>query len=358
MPIRKLSPNDALQLVKPCTESNNQFAWLLFDCLEKNTVFSPISIAYILSLLHLGAVGETERQISDVKRKLSVQELAAMVSLFNSDIIKMANAVIVNKTMQVKVDYLQMVGDLAKIILEDFSNPISIANQTNAFVEMNTNGLVKDILKPEHISMDTLIVLINTLYFKTVWKSQFNKTFTRKEYFNNTKNTVDMMRVTGDFPYFTNSDLQIVKLPYEGDQFCMGFILVKKDRQIKTLDLPAVLQNSFRTREVEVNIPKFTITSEVDVVPGLQKLGITRLFDSGKSELDKIGGSGTFVSAIKHKVTVIVDEAGTEAAAATAAVVMRKCMSYPELFYADRPFVYFIEHIPTGTLLFIGDKSV
>lgn len=357
-----LSTVECIQNVSNLGKSNNTLAWKLFSALEKDSVYSPLSIAYILSLLHSATVENSEKQLTDLLGvKYTLNDFKALMSLFNTDIVKMANAIIVNQSVKIEDSYMDFVGELALLSQENFSNPNAVARKVNDFISANTNDLIKDVLDPSVISSDTLMVLINTLYFKTVWDKQFKKYMTRTELFNKVSN-VEMMTTTGNFPYYGDETVQIMEMPYKGKQFSMGFILANDEKILGELpeDLLVLPEDlsvlPLESEYVEVHIPKFTHRTKIDLIPVLTQLGVSDIFDS-KSRMDLMY-QGAFVSTVLHEAVVIVDEAGTEAAATTVAVCTRECsrvITPFKIFNANRSFVYYIKHIPTNTLLFVGD---
>lgn len=345
-------------------QSSNILAQKLFNTFEEKSVYSPLSIAYILSLLHFGAVENTDKQLTDLLAvKNSLENLFIASKTFNTSIIKLANAIVINKCMPVKQEYLDIVGKLAFVSNADFSNAQVIVTQVNSFIEKNTNNLIKDVLKTDMIGIDSIMILINTLYFKADWTHQFKKKNTRQEKFNiGSTNTsdVDMMTNTKYYPYFEDSNVQQVELPYKGMEFCMGFVLPNVNNNNMNVCGQYLENTKFESGYVEVHIPKFTQRKNLDLIPSLQKLGLTDIF-CNKSRMDNmIDVPGTYarVSTMIHEAVVIVDESGTEAAAVTVAVMRMECMMIkpdPIVFNANHSFVYYIKHKPTNTLLFVGD---
>ncbi|XWV24548.1 serine proteinase inhibitor [Tupanvirus deep ocean] len=352
-----------LSVIEPATnihQSSNVLAQKLFNTLDDNCVYSPLSIAYIMSLLHLGAVGNTEKQITDLMViKNSIEDLVSCSKLFNKDIIKLANAIIVNKDMPVKTEYLEMVKNLALVTNEDFSDGSAIVRKANAFIENNTNNLIKNVLEDGMIDMQTIMVLINTIYFKAKWDSPFKNTKTYKDKFNSCLDA-NIMTNTKYYPYFEDHSVQIVELPYKGKDFCMGFVLPKESLTIDCCSDYLGRCNLTSSRYVEVHIPKFTQRKNLDLVPVMKSMGVTDMFclASRLDNMIQVADKYAYVSTMIHEAVVIVDEDGTEAAAVTVAVCrMESCciQPVPVVFRANRSFVYYIKHIPTNTLLFIGD---
>jgi serpin B/serpin B11/12 len=355
--VRPVRPEQSTHTLQEFSKSNNSLACKLYDVMEDESVLSPLSIGYITSLLHLGSVAGTENELTALMgRKNSLEELRAVFDLFNSDVVNLANAILVNKNMPIEKKYLEMMQLVALVSNEDFNNAQAVTDKGNNFIEKNTRGLIKNIIKTDFICPDVVMVLINVIYFKTLWEKQFKAKNTRDALFNGNQR-VRMMQVTHDFPYFENEWVQQVEMPYKGNQFCMGFILPKKE----TADLKDCLMNFHLLQKTatEVHIPKFTHRKNIDLVPLMNKLGVKHLFSSKDARLDAMTPvSSTHVSKMIHEAVVIVDEDGTEAAAVTVAVCrMESCCvkPQPKIFNANRRFTYYIRHMPTNMLLFVGD---
>ena len=323
-----------------------------------NFIFSPLSIAYIMSMLHAGAYGNTEAQLTKVLgRKSTMQDLSTAYTLFNGPGIKMANAVLIKAGVSIDPEYLQMAQRLALVSNEDFNNRAAIAYKVNSFVEKNTNGLIKNIFNENIINYRTFMILINTLYFKMKWRHPFEKYSTRLENFNG-RSQVNMMRQTEYFPYYEDSFVQVVELPYTGE-YCMGIILPWDKGSTANYAYPLTNTKTYQNAYVDLRIPKFTHRRNIDLIPMLQKLGVTDLFDSQHCRLDRMSYEPAYVSNMVHEAVVIVDEVGTEAAAATICM-SDNCLSsepQPIVFNANHSFIYYIKHSRTNTLLFVGEYA-
>jgi serine protease inhibitor len=159
------------------------------------------------------------------------------------------------------------------------------------------------------------------------------------------------------FPLFKDSKVKAMEMLYQGGEFAMGFILPHSNEDLGMIDVPhyAAKFNECSPEEVEVSIPRFTQEKELNLIPILNRLGVKDLFNMD-ARLDNLSPDPAFVSLMKHKSVVIVDEKGTEAAAVTIALVMEKCLPRePEKFCLDRPFKYYIRHLPTGMIMMVGD---
>ena len=345
--ISSLNPDKSSQ----CSFTDETFIKKLSENLEPNSVFSPLSIAFILSVLQLAARGESLKQIISVlKRETTDQELFIIKNCFNNDIITLCNMMLINDKFSINKDFVGKISTIAKIKSVDFSNGKNVADLANNYIETNTKGLIKNVLSEDQITPSSILVLINCIYFKAQWKEAFDDGLTTKEFFNNNKE-VDMMMITSVFDYGENDYCQVVELPYKNEEFVMGFILKK----VPTTDPSKKVPLMNKTR-VEVSIPKFTHRSKLDLIPTMKELGLINIFDSRKSELD-LASNTTYVSTLIHEAMVIVDHIGTEASAVTVAVCNNEsCCKKPDpiIFNANRTFDYYIKH-KSSVIIFSGN---
>jgi len=156
------------------------------------------------------------------------------------------------------------------------------------------------------------------------------------------------MTQTDFFPYYENGEVQILQMPYYNMDYTMGFILSKEDEIILT-NLSKIISNDFSTTQVEVHIPKFTHRTKLDLTTVLQKIGLGDIFVQC-ARFDEISDHGLYISLMIHEAIVIVDE--NESSIPTNPSIT---VSNPIIFYANRPFIYYIKHMPTDTILFIGN---
>ena len=322
----------------PIIFTDERFVTDLMQKLDSNAVCSPLSIALILSLLQLASGGKARYQIMSALRKdTTIEELQSINSLFNTDIISLANLMIINKAFKINKQFVQEVSTIANIQNVDFTQKAEVVANANAYIEDQTRGLISNVIQPDQIKVNTIMILINSIYFKAKWEKSFNEKMTVDQLFNQTK-SIKMMNITNYFPYGENDYCQMLELPYTGREFFMGFIL----RKNLDADYVLPLMNNCR---VKVSIPKFTHRSKIDLIPCMKKLGIIDLFD-GASPLPGISNE-VKVDGLSHEAVIIVGEDGTEAAAVTVASVKKEClMREPkcEIFNADRTFDYYIRH--------------
>ena len=356
MDINELSNN--LENNPLISQTNNTLCIKLFDKLGKGIVFSPISITLILSLIHLNSYDKTNNELTSLfGYKYRLGELKSIYKTFNNNIIKMTNTIIINNKYKVNNKQLKSIQKLALIEYNNFNDKQLIVNNVNRYVSNNTNSLIKNVLNGDMISNDTIMILINTIYFKANWLNKFNEENTSKMIFRGRNEMkVDMMYQNSKFKYFETNDLQMIEMPYSDYNYTMGIVLPKND-DIINLNLGQLQYNisCLKNEKVKLYLPKFEHRMKIELVPILRELGVNELF----TENAKLGiVENAFVSKIIHEAVVIVDENGTEAAAFTAALLTENCArpnSKDEIiFKADHPFIYYIRHLPSNIILFYG----
>jgi serpin B len=398
-------------------EANNAFAADLYAKLsaaEGNLFFSPFSIETALAMTSAGASGNTAAEmirVLNVVGPINQREGTAPVhkafGAFLKDLnaekgadgrpraiqFSAANALWGQKGLEFLPDFLKLVKDSygAGLSNLDFAKDAEGARQTiNAWVEKATRDKIKDLLKPSMLSPDTRLVLTNALYFKGAWAEKFEKRATQEAPFQAAglaigdgplkteyaivyqPKPVPMMHRTDSYGYFEEERFQGLKLPYVGNELSMVILLPKKVSWVfegKTLDALKSLEKEltpksleawmakFRTRKVDVSLPRFKVTQEFELSKTLAAMGMKDAFDANAADFSGMTGKkDLFIAAVAHKAFVAVDEEGTEAAAATA-VVMDLALAAPEtpaVFKADHPFIFMIRHEKSGAILFMG----
>ncbi|BCS82884.1 serine protease inhibitor [Cotonvirus japonicus] len=353
------------------TSSNNQFTIDIFNNFDGSTnIFSPISLLYSLSLIQLAADGKTDRQLTHVlEHKYTTDDLEYLSQILNGSIIKSTNMFIVNDKYHINPNYKSLIKDLIHIVNINFKKPSTIVNKINYFVETNTNGMIKEIVNENDIDVDTSLVLINTVYFKSQWKKKFNeKNTTKKKFHRTSDDLIDMMHQIGSFNYYENKAVQLVEMLYSNEEYTMGIILPRLyntdsvDYTINNVPIftaPEINEyiNNCQYVKVDLSIPKFIQRKKYDMVTILKKMGITHIFNEN-ADLNILTEKQN-ISKIIHESVIIVDESGTEASSTTVvtgkSIMSRPSQEKPVVFIADHPFVYYIRYIPSNLFLFFGD---
>ena len=229
----------------------------------------------------------------------------------------------------------------------------------NGWAAEKTSGHIPRILEPGMLDASTAAAILNAVYFKGTWAEQFRTEDTYESgFWTGTQTTrADFMRVNGMFNHTRADNIQAVKLPYEGGRLSM-LVLLPADRDIGrveaalTPELITRLEASMVDVKLDVILPKFDIRANYNLIPPLERLGVTDLFDPLAADLSGMADGNLYVDTAIHEAYVVVNEEGTEAAAVTAMVLTE---SAPETFVADHPFIFIIQD--GETILFMGRVS-
>ncbi|WP_278843891.1 serpin family protein [Hoylesella timonensis] len=359
-------------------ENSNEFAWKFFKEVskgEQEDVFvSPLSVTYALGMLVNGAVGDTQKEILeglefrsgkvDDINSLCHQLMIESPKLDKSTQLSMANAVVVNKKIQLQPTFQNVVKKQydALVASKDFSSPATLSF-INQWASDHTQGMVPKIL--ERINPDGVSYLLNALYFKGIWYRQFDKKHTKKEAFtkaDGTKSQVQMMHQKEQFLIGENEMYQTVVLPYGNGSYEMIVVLPREGKKLSDV-LVAMNGKQWkdnlkatRFAEVDLKLPRFTSVYNRELNDVLKLLGMNAMFDPSKANLTKMSAVSSFVSMVLQKAKIEVDEEGSKAAAVTVVETLTTAAppSRPIMVHANRPFMYAIAEHSTGTIFFMG----
>lgn len=364
-------------------DGNNDFALAMYNLLKGqskgNLFYSPYSISLIMAMVYAGAKDETAFQIADAMRyKLTQdnlhpafnflsQSLAAHTRDENSFSLKIVNDIWTQKDYYFEQDYIDTLtkhygSDLRK--LDFISSPEPSRKIINEYINEQTCNLIKDLIPKGAINAFTRLVLTNAIYFKAQWQKMFDKNTTFDGIFkldDNSEVTVPMMAQKSFFKYTKNSSCQAIELPYKGSDIAMTIILPNElasfEETLNNVNLKEIL-NSMTLQKVKLQMPKFKFESSLNLKNALASLGMPVAFDALKADFGGISPlEKLYLQEVLQKALVIVDEKGTEAAAATAAICGCSCMPHPiftEQMIIDRPFIFFIHDLETKSILFMG----
>ncbi len=367
-------------------QGNSRFALELYGKLAeapgaegKNLFFSPYSISTALALVYAGARDNTERQMQKVLHfSLPQEKLHTVFGNIGTKLnergekgeyeLNVANALWGQKGYKFLKSYIELVNRNYDAGLNevDFAGQTERTRQTiNRWVEKKTKDKIKDLIKPGVIGELTRLVLTNAIYFKGKWQFEFDKKDTKDAPFHTSSRntvTVPMMYLKEKFKYYGNGSLQILELGYKGDDLSMVVLLPKEVEGVKKIEKELSFENlekwleKPREQELKVYLPRFTFTSEFSLANVLSAMGIKDAFSLPPADFSGMTGTKElFISAVIHKAFVEVNEEGTEAAAATAVVMMTTSMRSPlPIFMADHSFIFMIKDNQTGSILFMG----
>ncbi len=346
---------------------------------EKNFFFSPYSIRTILSLVAEGAAGSTEAQMLDVlhlesdknKRRSEFKSLIESLNVSKEFKLNTTNTLWIDKTLELLDSYLEIAQKsyLSESKNVDFAkNHKQVRITINKFVESKTNGMIKNLIPEGAIDENTKMVLTNTIYFKGEWEIPFDKNRTHQEDFhlvNKQKTKVDMMKNTDHFRSGKVGKTSVIELPYKGGEISMWVLLPDEEnteRLVAELSSKEIqkLKAGAKSQKTILSIPKFDFESTFSLAKNLDKMGM-KLALSDNADFSGISKkTGLKISEVIHKAKITVEEKTTEAAAATAVVMVATSsafepkMDLPFVFNANKPFVFFIEHKNSANILFMG----
>lgn len=240
----------------------------------------------------------------------------------------------------------------------------------NDWVSEKTEGKISEILGVGTVDPLTKLVLVNAIYFKGRWKEQFDRKHTRGMPFkaNQEKKTVQMMFKKAKFKmgFVEEVHSQVLELPYAGEELSMVVLLPEDDADLATVEEALTYEKlsawtdpeNMREQTVQVFLPRLKLEESYDLESCLRSLGMTDAFEEAKADFSGMSTKKNVpVSKVAHKCFVEVNEEGTEAAAATAVVRNARCSRVEPQFCADHPFLFFIRHRKTGSILFCGRFS-
>jgi serpin B len=237
--------------------------------------------------------------------------------------------------------------------------------EINNWVENKTNNKIKDLIQPGLIDDLTRLVLVNAIYFKAPWALPFDAKANKKMDFKTTATTsvqADFMVAENSYKYYTEDDLSAIEIPYAKGSLCMLIILPKDDAVFESLQkkfdnsICQKINAGLTMKQVRLLLPKFRATSEFELSEVLKTMGMPEAFTDKADFSGMTGKKDLKISKVVHKAFINVDEAGTEAAAATAVVIRVKSMPMNAgEFKADHPFMFIIKENTHGSILFAGN---
>ncbi len=367
-------------------EGNRDFALNLYQALkgaDGNLFFSPYSISEALAMTYGGARGETEKQMAAALMfKLPQAQLHPAFNSMELDLatrgegakgkdgkgfrLYAVNAIWGQQDFKFTPTYLDLLAQNygAGLRIVDFIKATEPSRQAiNQWVSDQTEGKIKDLLPQGSVNAMTRLVLTNAIYFNAAWLYPFNKQATTSGVFHllsGSDISVPMMKQTKSFKYFENETYQAAELPYDGNKLSMVVLLPRADK-FKTFEaslngpgLSSIIQ---QMQPVSVNLamPKFSYSSQFGLKKALSDLGMPLAFIDAADFSGMDGQKDLLIQDVVHKAFVAVDEDGTEAAAATGVVVgVTSVQTDIKEMTVDRPFVFLIRDIPTGSILFAG----
>lgn len=357
----------------------DRFAFKLFRELvhandTSNVFCSPFSVMLCLMMVWEGATGETRAAMAKVLEIAEDPEgcqqflKTALATSCPGLELAIANSLWCDEQVRMLPAFLTMAREkyLAEVVSLPFQGPDTVL-RINAWVAEMTRGKIGGII--DALTPSALLVALNAIYFKGLWRTPFERSLTREERFFTAGNhsiKVPLMRRSGYYPYHEESAFQAVRVPYQGDRVGMYIFLPSKKSDLSEFvrKLNSAQWGSwmwtFTQTEGVVGLPRFKFEHRVELVPILANLGMSDAFIPERAQFDGMAlpPAPIYIDQVIHRALVEVNEEGTEAAALTA---VRMCLAAkhapePRVFQMilDRPFFFAIRDDHSNMILFMG----
>ena len=360
-------------------ESNNKFTFDIYQKLRKNNenfILSPVSITSAIAMTYIGAKNNTFDEISNTfyfektKNKLCKdynnllklnKKINKNVSFYNS------NSIWIQKNLEIDKVFLKLNKQYfsSSLHLTDFLNkPNNSRLEINKWVETKTKNKIKELIQVNTIDNSTRLVLVNALYFKAAWQNKFDKNKNTIENFQigNRKYTkTNFMNRNISSWYFEDKYIQIVEIPYSGEDISLLIILPKSYRKFKKVEKKLIYEfyvnymENKQTKRIKISLPKFKIDTEFNLNSTLFELGVKDAFTRAADFSGITNKENLFISNVVHKANIFVDEEGTEATAATAVMIGKTSFMREEVQISiNKPFIYILKNNHNNCIYFIG----
>lgn len=381
------APEFSEEELRQLVAAHNAFASAIFAHqaeAKENLVFSPYSLYQALSMLYAGAAGESASEMRQTMRlPWDDARVHRLINALNQQLLNFAgsessddgqafelqipNALWADHNFAYKQAFLDILSqhyDTGLKIL-DFNDAEAAANAINTWVEEQTNQKIEQLADPAMFDANTVLALTNAVYFKAAWRYPFNEAATADAPFillNGEELSVPTMRLNELLKVSVSGELTIVQLPYAGGTMAMEILMPSLDAWKDPAALAELLASpqglpELQPENVSLSMPKFRIeTPTMDLIPALNANGMRQAFTEAADFSGISGDESLFVSTIAQKAFIDVNEQGTEATAATLAVVTQKMApgGEPLQIKIDRPFVFQIRDTATDAIIFMG----
>ena len=343
---------------------------------NQNFVLSPYGVSQTLGLISLGAEGAT-RVAFNAALGFATNACRSFVSETFSEWNKklaskngenvrllLSNSLWIAPEFKLKGSFAKLTGDVFGAGVKQVEMGLPAQRTINEYVASKTGGMIRELLK-DPPDPETELIAVNTVYLDAKWESPFQKASTGKRPFSTPggEKKVDFMHQTGRFKIYKDNLCKILFLPYCGNMLEMAVILPEKNAELRSLKnrfsgrILCEISKSAETKSVQIALPKFEVTSSIDLKMPLLKMGLGIAF-SDRADFSGISDIRLSISKAEQVAKIRVDEDGTEAAAATYIAMIRCSLIHPdEEFLADRPFLFALRDKETSDILFAGMVS-
>jgi len=373
LPVKSNEPDPELEnTVIDLTEKVNKFSFELFDKINKkngdqNIFVSPLSVTLALGMVYNGSEGVTATEIakvlniSDIQRQIvnnSFRELqSSLISEDQNAEFLIGNSIWHDYNFIFEQEFLNTNEKYYNAYIKGLNfRSLETAGKINKWVSDQTKGKISKIVGPE---IDPMLVmyLINAMYFKGSWEKEFDLKRSRLGTFNSEVKCM-MMSISEEFPYYKHESFQAIQLPYADSDFSMTIFLPNKsenlDEMIEYINHLRwdYFNDQFEVADGFLQMPRFSMEYEINLNQHLKDLGMVSAFNSD-ANFDLMTPEELFISKVKHKTYIKVNEEGTEAAAVTS--VGMETVSIKEktfIMQLNRPYYFLINY--NDTVVFIG----
>ncbi|QIA07317.1 serpin family protein [Draconibacterium halophilum] len=361
-------------------EAENEFGLELFQKIyaeeveSDNIMVSPLSVSLALAMTYNGANGETKTAMEETLKVygLTPEEInesyktlvAALQSLDPKVVLEIANAIYYREGFPVEDDFVSINRNYydAEVEALNFGSPQAV-NTINDWVANKTHEKIDKIL--ENISGDHVMFLLNAIYFKGIWQSEFEEDDTEDLPFylqNGSSIQVPTMQKTESLPYYSNNLFRAVKLAYGAGNYNMFVFLPQEENTVEDIvdelgldSWKSWMAGFTDTVNIDLKLPRLKYKYEITLNDVLTDMGMGIAFNNGADFTGISKGGNLQIDYVKHKTFIEVNEKGTEAAAVTVvAVIVTSVGPHNMQFNVNRPFLYAITEKDTDAILFMG----
>ncbi len=325
----------------------------------ENVIVSPYSAGVALSMLELGAEGETKTEFDDALNGTFYR--SEDLGSDGKTTVESANSIWISNDFSVRNRYVEALENEfgAFIGNRDFADQATV-QEINSWCSEHTNGKITEIV--DNLSPDMLMVLVNALYFNAPWADAFNPDLTHDDVFNGQdgKVTVPMMFRKAVCEYAEYQGFQIAGIPYDGGRYSMYIVLPPKDMNIDSA-IPYMSEGVYNAamgmlapKEISLTMPKYKLTSSLVLNETLGRMGVRDAFGPA-ADFGGVSASGNLqLDIVKQKCYIDVNEKGTEAAAVTSSQIRMTSLRPETYMTVDRPFLFMIADRGNENVLFAG----